>query len=226
MAHTERHLLWCRRHPCQCKRDAYLIALPLAFAIAVLEAWGTYHTGSLSLFGDFWHVASDMAIYGTTLYANHLKFRDPVTAQTIDDTWGKRNSRVLTFVAGGIAIGAIYRFFVPIEIEHDTLRVVGYIGLGGNVLTLFLLWFVGTSHDHGTGGLGEHEDTTHTLASFHTMGDVLSSLLVIAVAYLPFLDWAGSLLIAGMLWMVARKTRREIETREEELIPIYRRRRP
>lgn len=188
------HFVWCplertlAQHGCKrCKGRLYLTAMLLAVVTAFIEFWGSSQTGSLSLGSDAWHVVFDSLGYfigavDALLVARFIKDRN--------DTL--RIKRVLEIVIAVFIIlaatiilaeslGRMQARSIP-DIRHNGLLFsVALFGLGVNVLLLFVFRLFAVGHSHGTNRNGHNQSDKILSANiWHTLGDTVSSLLVIA----------------------------------------------
>ncbi len=171
----------------------------LNVAITVAEFIGGILTGYLALLADAVHNLSDVAalILG---YIGEVGSRRPPTKKS---TYGYKRLEVMTaFISAvSLVVIAIYIFYEayqriiqPVELSHPTLlMIVAFIGLVGNVLSVFLL----------------HSPKEKTLnvktALIHMFYDALSSVAVIVGAIIifktgwPYIDPILSILIGLMI---------------------------
>lgn len=228
------HFVWCplertlAYHGCKrCKGILYLAAMLLAGVTALIEFWGSFQTGSLSLGSDAWHVVFDGLGYfigavDALLVARFTKNRN--TALLI-----KRVLEIViaVFIVSAATIILIESFgrmqarSIP-DIRHNGLLFfVALFGLGVNVLLLFVfrLFAVGHSHSHGTNH-NDHDQSDRILSAniWHTFGDAASSFLVIVNSIIfsltsqpqwHYLDLVVSAIIASFLLYQGIRTIRQ-----------------
>ncbi len=228
--------------PCACKPIGYAIAMALALATAALEFWGSGTAGSVSPIAvDSWcalwvsisvaihswaalsvslalgidavHVSSDFVVYAVAMAGGIIAMSNPARAVALKQAWAVGNANVITAVAFAMIAGAFYRAFQPVAIETDVMLAVAGAGLAANgVMYLVLNKFkVEREHKHGS------HDHLHDTTILHTLGDTLSSVVVVAVGkalemwpWLYGLDPIGSVLIAVFLMKRADETKRKI----------------
>jgi cobalt-zinc-cadmium efflux system protein len=161
-------------------------ALLIALALMVLEAVGSWISGSLSLFADAIHVFADSAALGITLFASWLASRP----QSPERSYGYYRVEVLAALLNGVLLiimalfilkSAYDRFISPHPIEAGTMLWIASVGLLANIFMLFLLK---ENHSHSLNLRG---------AYLHILGDTLSSVAVII----------GAILIQSLGWIWA-----------------------
>jgi cobalt-zinc-cadmium efflux system protein len=177
--------------------------LKLSLALTFLYILATFIFGlrahSLALLSEAGHNVSDFLAIALSFFAVYLQSR-PATDER---TFGYQRSGVLagfvnalTLIALSIwlAIAAIHRFAVPVEVHADMMMVVAAAGVVMNGVIAAVLWkFSG--------------DVNIRSVFLHMLGDTLSTAAVIvggAVIHFTDLHWIDpvlSLLIAAMiLW--------------------------
>lgn len=186
--------------------------LKLSLALTFLYILATFIFGlrahSLALLSEAGHNVSDFLALALSFFAVYLQTR-PATQQR---TFGYQRAGVLagfvnalTLIALSIwlAIAAIHRFAVPVEVHADMMMIVAAAGVVMNGLIAALLWkFSG--------------DVNIRSVFLHMLGDTISTAAVIvggAVIRLTDLHWIDpvlSLLIAAMIlwssWSIMRET--------------------
>lgn len=222
------HFNWCpaprtlgHHHECQrCLGQLYWFAFVVTIIVAVLELWGSRHTGSVSLWSDAWHMMGDAFGYAVGgVYAFLVTFH---LLQEKGLNWVRNSSEFLlgaflVLTAFGIfadAGGRLWNGILPV-VEHGSLLFsVAAIGfaVNGSLLLLFQAFGLGHSHEgqtkhdhtHGTSG-----DNILRANFWHTFGDAASSLLVMVNAIIfsitdnpawGYLDLSVSLVIAAVLF--------------------------
>lgn len=154
---------------------AYALALTAAFA--VVEVAGGLLSGSLALLSDAGHMLTDVLALALSLGAALAAGRLP----TERHTFGFLRAEIIVAMLNGMALvgvsflvirEAISRISRPAELDADLMLLVALFGLAANILGMALL----------------HRDSKIDLnvrgAFLHMMGDLLSSLGVIAAALL------------------------------------------
>ena len=164
----------------------FLLALALTGLILIAEVLGGLLTNSLALLSDAAHVLLDMLALGMSYVALRLASRPA------DDrhTYGYHRFEVLAALANGsllflMAVGifreAWRRFQAPEAVLAAPMLAVAVIGLGVNLVVMRVLG------DH------DHSDLNVRSAWLHVLGDMLSSVGVIAAGII--------ILLTG--WMLA-----------------------
>jgi cobalt-zinc-cadmium efflux system protein len=175
------HLPWCPtlREPCSCKSTGYLLAIALAVLVAVLEFWGSHHSGSLALLGDAWHVTSDVAVYVVALVANIRGLQNQHASHAIKERGAHWNANVLIGVASVTILLALWRMVSPPEIVVGILLGIAVIGLLANAVMWVLLRAFHVEHGHA-------HDHLHETALLHTFFDLGISAAVVTTGILLF----------------------------------------
>jgi cobalt-zinc-cadmium efflux system protein len=158
----------------------FVVALALTALILIAEVVGGLVTHSLALLSDAAHVLLDMLALGMSYVALRL------AARPADDrhTYGYHRFEVLAALANGsllfvMAVGifreAWRRFQAPEPVLAGPMLVVAVIGLGVNLVVMRVLG------DH------DHDDLNVRSAWLHVLGDMLSSVGVIAAGLIILL---------------------------------------
>ena len=186
--------------------------LKLSLALTFLYILATFIFGlrshSLALLSEAGHNVSDFLALALSFFAVYLQTR-PATDER---TFGYQRSGVLagfvnalTLIALSIwlAIAAIHRFAVPVEVHADMMMVVAAAGVVMNGVIAALLWKFS-------------RDVNIRSVFLHMLGDTISTAAVIVggfVIHLTDLHWIDpvlSLLIAAMIlwssWSIMRET--------------------
>ena len=167
-----------------------LITIFINFLIPAAQIWGGIYAGSMALISDAVHNLSDFTALMIT-YAAHLVGK---VSPTHRHTFGLRRIEVIAAVVnaallGGtaviIAFEAVKRLLNPSPVEAGLIAVLALVGIAGNGFSAWLL----------------HKDSKHNLnirgAFFHMMGDLMTSVAVLAGAvvmhFTPWL-WLDSVL--------------------------------
>ena len=164
----------------------FVLALALTALILIAEVVGGLLTHSLALLSDAAHVLLDMLALGMSYIALRL------AARPADDrhTYGYHRFEVLAALANGVllflmAFGifreAWLRFRTPEPVLAGPMLIVAVIGLAVNLVVMRVL------------GEHHHDDLNVRSAWLHVLGDVLSSVGVIAAGLI--------ILLTG--WMLA-----------------------
>lgn len=183
------------------KRLVYAIIITLITLI--IEFLGGIFTNSLALLSDAAHMFSHLFALSISYAAIILSLR-PASPEM---TYGYYRSEILAAFINGLTLfiiiaailyGAYHRLRHPIDIRAGHMLIVAAIGLIVNIVTAFLL------------RSGSREDINVKSAFLHAMGDMISSVGVVAAAiiihftHLIILDTLVSILIAGVIiyWAV------------------------
>ena len=170
-----------------------MVALALTAIILVAEVVGGLLTHSLALLSDAAHVLLDMLALGLSYAALRL------AARPADDrhTYGYHRFEVLAALANGsllllMAFGifreAVRRFNAPEPVLAGPMLAVAVIGLGVNLIVMRVLG------DH------DHDDLNVRSAWLHVLGDMLSSVGVIAAGLIILLTgWMPADPLVSML---------------------------
>jgi cobalt-zinc-cadmium efflux system protein len=186
--------------------------LKLSLALTFLYILATFIFGlrshSLALLSEAGHNVSDFLALALSFCAVYLQTR-PATDER---TFGYQRSGVLAGFVNALtlillsiwlAIAAIHRFAVPVEVHADMMMVVAAAGVVMNGVIAALLWKFS-------------RDVNIRSVFLHMLGDTVSTAAVIIggfVIHLTDLHWVDpvlSLLIAAMIlwssWSIMRET--------------------
>lgn len=190
-------------------RGRLRIALSLTVLVLVSEIVGGFLTGSLALFADAGHMATDAVGLTMALLAIHFAGR-PATDRR---TYGYARAEILAALAnclllfgvGGVVLyEAITRLITPAEIAGTPMIVFGAVGLVANIVSLAVLM------------RGQKESLNVRGAFLEVMADALGSAAVIVSAVVIMTtgweraDPVASLIIGLMIvprtWRLLRET--------------------
>lgn len=176
---------------------ALLWSLVLTLLFAVVEAIGGVLSGSLALQGDAGHMATDSLALGVSALAAWLSRYPPTIRhsyglQRFELIGGLINALFMLVVVGWLTYEAMQRFAAPQSIAGGSVMIIAAVGLGVNLLVLYMLH--GGTKSFNTRG-----------AILHVLGDLLGSVAALtsgAVVY--FTGWATvdpllSLVIAALI---------------------------
>ncbi len=150
------------------------IAIILTTAAMLLEFIGGLLSHSLALTSDAWHMLTHLFALGISYFALILSSQ-PITKKRTYGFYRAEvlgafiNGVVLIFVAFFIIYEAVLRFYRPQEIKIFEMLLVASIGFIVNTVTILLL-FKASSHD----------DLNIRSAILHELGDIVSSVAVVA----------------------------------------------
>ncbi|WP_068401514.1 cation diffusion facilitator family transporter [Kribbia dieselivorans] len=169
------------------------IAFTISVGVLLVQAVGTYLTGSLALLTDTAHVLTDATGLGVALLAAHLVLR-PASSRR---TWGFRRVEVvaafvqaaLLLVVGVYAVvEGLKRLSSPPEVPSTELLIFGVVGLAGNLVAILVL----TS--------ARSANLNLRAAFLEAMNDALGSVGVIAAAIvMDTTAWRQADAVAGLL---------------------------
>ena len=164
-------------------RPAYVAALLITLAYAVVELIGGLWSGSLALASDAGHMFSDSLALGLAAGAAWLARRPP----GLKHSYGLARAEVLGATLNGLlmlciivvlVVEAVQRFLHPQPIAAGPVMIIAAIGLLVNAAVVLVL-------SRG------HSDLKSRAALIHVLGDLVSSLAaLIAGAVVYFTDWA------------------------------------
>ena len=161
---------------------ALQIGLVLTAGFAVVEAIAGWLAGSLALISDAGHMATDAAAFTVALIAALVARRPPSPRAT----YGYARAEVIAAFVNAlamlalvvwIAIEAVQRMLVPVDVEGGVVLGVATTGLLVNLFVAFILMRSG-------GGLNARG------ALLHVMGDILGSVAaIVAGAVIVATGW-------------------------------------
>lgn len=213
------------------KRTLQVVLLTLSTMVVEIIA-GTL-TSSMALLADGWHMGTHAFALGISYIAYRLA-RKYSTAESF--TFGTGKFGVLAGYTSALFLGAaaiwmivesVSRFFRPLTISFDEAIAVSVLGLIVNVVSVFLLDPLGSTHDHAHHDHDhahhdhehhhhEHHDHNYRAAYLHVLADALTSVLAIAALVCGrFLGWAfmdplmgivGGILISRWSYGLLRNT--------------------
>ena len=185
------------------------VALGLTSAVMVVELIGGLISGSLALLADAGHMLADVAALGIAVVVAYV-VRRPATPERsfgllrLEILAALVNGALLIAIAVGIAIEALDRLRVPVEVDAPLLMGVGSLGLAANVVAAAILH---RGHEHSLNQRG---------AYLHVLGDLLGSIGVIVAGLIVLLTgWTpadalvslgiGALILVGA-WRLVRES--------------------
>jgi cobalt-zinc-cadmium efflux system protein len=187
--HTHAH---AHAHSHEAGRPAFIAALAVTFAYALVELAGGIWSGSLALASDAGHMFSDSAALALAAAAAWLARRPP----GLKHSYGLARAEVIAASLNGLAmlgiivvlvVEAVQRLLAPQPVAAVAVMVIAAVGLLVNAGVAFML-----SRGHG--------DLNTRAALVHVMGDLVSSLAaLIAGAVIYATGW---LLIDPILSLV------------------------
>lgn len=174
------------------------VALGIAAGAALLEALGSWWSGSLALLTDAGHVGTDAVALGLSLAALRIGKRPHTPEMSfgyhrIEVLAAFGNAVLLGGVASSLAFALYNRLSHPQDVHGETMFVVGVAGLAANLAMVSLL------------GRSARRNINIRGAFLHAYGDTLGSAGVvvgaalISVTRMDFLDTGIALLIVALI---------------------------
>ncbi|NOT14932.1 MAG: cation transporter [Methylotenera sp.] len=180
------HDLHDHHHDNHDDHDHYLIPFLLIFSFAIVEAVGSWYTGSLALLSDAGHMFSDVAALGLAWLASRLSKkpnikRHPSGVSFVELGVSIFNACSLLLVIAFVIIEAIVRFKTPHQVQGLGLTIIATLGLIVNLIVAKQL------HHQAK----HHAETLNNRAAFlHVIGDLLGSVAaVVAGVVIYFTGW-------------------------------------
>jgi cobalt-zinc-cadmium efflux system protein len=184
------------------------VALGIAAGAALLEAFGSWWSGSLALLTDAGHVGTDAAALGLSLAAVRIGKRPHTPEMSfgyhrIEVLAAFGNAVLLGGVASSLAFAVYNRLSHPQDVQGQTMFVVGVVGLAANLAMVSLL------------GRSARRNINIRGAFLHAYGDTLGSAGVvvgaalISVTRMDFLDTGIALLIVALIAMSTARLLRD-----------------
>jgi cobalt-zinc-cadmium efflux system protein len=192
--------------------DHYLIPFLLIFTFAIVEAVGSWYTGSLALLSDAGHMFSDVAALGLAWMAGMLSKKPDIARHKSGVTYVELgvsifNAISLLVVIAFVVIEAIARFKTPHHVQGLGLTIIATLGLLVNIIVAKQL------HHQAV----HHAETLNNRAAFlHVIGDLLGSVAAVAAGIvIYFTGWMPidpilSLLISILLLVFTLNLIRDI----------------
>jgi cobalt-zinc-cadmium efflux system protein len=192
--------------------DHYFIPFLLILIFAIVEAVGSWYTGSLALLSDAGHMFSDVAALGLAWMASVMSKKPNVARHHSGVSYAELvvsviNAMTMLLVIIFIVIEAISRFKQPHHVQGFGLIVIASIGLIVNLVVAKQLHH--QAHEHG-------ESLNNSAAFLHVLGDLLGSVAaVVAGLVIYFTGWMLidpilSLFISLLLLMLTFNLMRDI----------------
>jgi len=192
--------------------DHYLIPFVLVFVFAVVEAVGSWWTGSLALLSDAGHMFSDVAALGLAWMASALARKKNVARHASGTSYAELavsiiNALSMLAVIAFVVFEAIERLDKPEHVQGLGLTIIAMLGL---IVNIVVAWQFHHQAHH-------HAETLNNRAAFlHVMGDLLGSLAAVAAGcVIYFTGWMPidpilSLFISALLLMLTLNLLRDI----------------
>ena len=166
--------------------DHYFIPFSLIFTFAVIEAIGSWYTGSLALLSDAGHMFSDVLALGLAWMASVMARKPKVARHASGVSYAELtvsivNALTMLLVIAYVVIEAINRFYNPHQVKGLGLTVIATLGLIVNIIVAKQLHH--QAEHHG-------ESLNNRAAYLHVIGDLLGSLAAVAAGVvIYFTGW-------------------------------------
>lgn len=192
--------------------DHYLIPFLLIFIFAIVEAVGSWYTGSLALLSDAGHMFSDVAALGLAWMAGVMAKNPNVKRHKSGVSYAELavsiiNALTMLAVIVFVVVEAIARFKEPHHVEGLGLMIIATLGLIVNLIVAKQLHHQALHHA---------ESLNNRAAFLHVIGDLLGSVAaVVAGVVIYFTGWMPidpilSLLISILLLVFTLNLIRDI----------------
>lgn len=166
--------------------DHYLIPFLLIFIFAVVEAVGSWYTGSLALLSDAGHMFSDVAALGLAWMAGGMAKRANVARHKSGVSYAELsvsiiNAATMLVVIVFVVVEAFARFKQPHQVQGFGLTIIATLGLIVNLIVARQLHYQ----------VEHHGESLNSRAAFlHVVGDLLGSIAaVVAGVVIYFTGW-------------------------------------
>ena len=177
MAHT---------HDDHDNHDHHLIPFLLIFVFAIIEAVGSWYTGSLALLSDAGHMFSDVVALGLAWMAGIMAKKPNAARHKSGVSYAELsvsiiNALTMLAVIVFVVVEALARFKQPHQVQGLGLTIIATLGLIVNFIVAKQL------HHQAI----HHTETLNNRAAFlHVIGDLLGSLAAVAAGVvIYFTDW-------------------------------------
>ena len=192
--------------------DHYFIPFILIFCFAIVEAVGSWYTGSLALLSDAGHMFSDVLALGLAWMAGVMAKKPHVKRHKSGVSYVELgvsifNALTLLAVIVFVVVEALARFKQPHHVQGLSLTIIATLGLVVNIIVAKQL------HHQAN----HHAETLNNRAAFlHVMGDLLGSLAAVAAGLvIYFTGWMPidpilSILISMLLLIFTINLMRDI----------------
>jgi len=166
--------------------DHYFIPFALIFIFAVIEAVGSWYTGSLALLSDAGHMFSDVAALGLAWIASTMARKPKVARHQSGVSYAELavsifNAVSMLLVIVYVVVEAIDRFQNPHQVQGLGLTVIATLGLIVNLVVAKQLHH--QAEHHG-------ESLNNRAAYLHVIGDLLGSIAAVAAGVvIYFTGW-------------------------------------
>lgn len=192
--------------------DHYMIPFLLIFIFAIVEAVGSWYTGSLALLSDAGHMFTDVTALGLAWMASALSRKQRVARHKsgvsyVEISVSVINALTMLLVIAYVVYEAIHRFQNPHQVRGLGLMVIATLGLIVNLIVAKQLHH--QAEHHG-------ESLNNRAAFLHVVGDLLGSLAAVAAGVVIYftgwmmIDPILSLLISILLLVFTLNLIRDI----------------
>lgn len=176
--------------------DHYLIPFVLIFTFAIVEAVGSWYTGSLALLSDAGHMFTDVAALGLAWLAGILSKKPEIARHASGVSYVELavsiiNAITMLVVIVFVVFEAISRFKHPHQVQGLGLMVIATLGLIVNLVVAKQLHHQALHHG---------ESLNNRAAFLHVMGDLLGSVAAVAAGVVIY--FTGWMLIDPILSLV------------------------
>jgi len=164
----------------------YFIPFALIFIFAIVEAAGSWYTGSLALLSDAGHMFSDVAALGLAWMAGVVAKKPDVARHKSGVSYTELavsiiNAVTMLLVIVFVVVEAIARFKQPHQVQGLGLTIIATLGLIVNLIVAKQL------HHQ----VAHHGESLNNRAAFlHVVGDLLGSIAAVAAGVvIYFTGW-------------------------------------
>jgi cobalt-zinc-cadmium efflux system protein len=183
--HSHDHDDHVHEHPHD-DHNHYFIPFALIFIFAIVEAVGSWYTGSLALLSDAGHMFSDVVALGLAWLASVMAKRPNVARHRSGVSYAELtvsiiNAITMLLVIVYVVIEAIDRFQNPHQVQGLGLTIIATLGLIVNLIVAKQLHHQAAHHG---------ESLNNRAAYLHVVGDLLGSLAAVAAGVvIYFTGW-------------------------------------
>lgn len=189
MAREITHLSWCetKKSGCWCESQRYAFVLVLGILVFVFQVIGGYLAGSVAIYADSAHVASDTVATGLSLYVA-LRARSHADEHRMRSGYARISAGILVLALLWIVYEAFERLNAPQTVDGPLVIAVAGAGLVINLIQFQVL------HPERT--------ATANLQRLHILQDALSSVAVVlggVAIWLFHVSWIDPVLSIGLV---------------------------
>lgn len=183
--HSHDHDHHAHAHPHD-DHDHYFIPFALIFIFAIVEAVGSWYTGSLALLSDAGHMFSDVAALGLAWMASTMARKPQIARHQSGVSYAELavsifNAVTMLLVIVYVVVEAIDRFQHPHHVQGLGLTIIATLGLVVNLIVAKQLHHQAAHHG---------ESLNNRAAYLHVIGDLLGSLAAVAAGVvIYFTGW-------------------------------------